>query len=331
MRSKKNKTSEISISEEELLPVVKDSSDLLNSIEKNKEEIQDLYDKMITSEDPSSLEREVEANLQSYKKVSTNLRKSYQHIIGMSDELSARWKDIKKGKKRKHKVVVPPNGAIDLAEKKLNHFAKGLNIYKLLLICYIGSFAGVIIELIWCFLRHGYFESRAGLVYGPFNLLYGVGAVCLSLALYKFRNKGRWISFIGGFIVGSVVEYFCSWWQETLFGSTSWDYSAVPFNINGRICLLYSVFWGILGVVWMKIIYPWMVKWILKIPSKFGKVITWVIFAFFIVNIAVTLVSVFRWSQRIDGVAPSNAFWEFIDTRFPNERMSKIFANMNFN
>ena len=93
-----------------------------------------------------------------------------------------------------------------------------------MLVCFVGSFAGVVVESIWCILRHGYLESRAGLVYGPFNLLYGVGALTLTLALYRFRNRGRWLSFLGGMLVGSVVEYICSWGQELILGSRSWVY-----------------------------------------------------------------------------------------------------------
>lgn len=102
-------------------------------------------------------------------------------------------------------------------------------------------------------------------------MLYGVGAASLSIILYRFRNRGKWLSFLGGFVVGSVVEYVCSWLQEVLFGSRSWDYSRVPFNINGRICLLYSLFWGALGIFWIKDIYPFMAKWILKLPNRAGK------------------------------------------------------------
>lgn len=184
-----------------------------------------------------------------------------------------------------------------------------MNIYKILLVCFIGSFAGVVVELLWCLLTNGYLESRSGLVYGPFNLLYGVGAVALSLCLYKFRNRGSWISFIGGFFVGSIVEYVCSWGQELLFGSRSWDYSYMPFNINGRICLLYSVFWGILGVIWIKKIYPRMAKAILKIPNNIGKIVTWILVVFFVFNGFMSAVSMFRY---VLGISPS----EYIKRKF---------------
>ena len=167
-------------------------------------------------------------------------------------------------------------------------------------------------------------------MYGPFNLLYGVGAVALTVCLYRFRNHSSWISFLGGMIVGSVVEYICSFGQEALFGSRSWDYSHMPFNLGGRICLLYSVFWGLLGVLWIKDIYPRIAKWILKIPNRGGKIVTWLLVVFFACNAFMSAVSMYRWSRRMDAVPPANAFEVWIDERFPNERMQKIYANMEF-
>lgn len=303
---------------------------LLDSLSNAEQEIQQFYEELTAADAPEQLEEEVYSKLRTIKRTHNNILKATHHCISMGDELNARWQDITRGKKRKVLINAPANSLIDMEESKSNHFAQGLGMYKLMLVCFIGSFAGVVIEMLWCLLTRGYIESRAGLVYGPFNLLYGFGAVALSLALYKFRNKGKWISFLGGFLVGSLVEYFCSWWQEAFFGSRSWDYSRMPFNINGRICLLYSIFWGILGILWIKVLYPWMAKLILKIPNRVGKVMTWLFIIFLAVNAVVTLIAVFRWSQRPELPEPTSPFWALIDARFPNERMERIFANMQF-
>lgn len=310
--------------------IEKESLTFLDASARTAEDMQNYYIKM--SEQPFSdkMDEEIGQKLDSFERTSSNILKAYIHLWNMNDELGARWKDLKKGRRKKFISAAPANAVIDLQESRLNHFAQGLNPYKLLLICFIGSFCGVIVELIWCLLRNGYIESRSGLVYGPFNLLYGVGAVALTLALYKFRNRGKWLSFLGGMLIGSLLEYICSFGQELVFGSRSWDYSAMPFNINGRICLLYSVFWGFLGILWMKNIYPRMAQVILKVPNKIGIAVTWITLVFFVVNSAVTCVSVFRWSQRIEGVSAENSFWEFVDDRFPDERMERIFANMEF-
>lgn len=312
------------------------SEAVLASIDQAAPELQEYYVRLAQeaqqSEQPSqSLDAEVQKEIDTLKRTSGNLSQALQATSKLEDELSARFFDMRTSRDRKWYLPNPPaNGSIDLEEQQSHHFARGINLYKLLLVCFVGSFAGVVVEVLWCLVRNGYIESRAGLVYGPFNLLYGAGAVVLTLALYRYRNRGYLLSFLGGMIVGSVVEYVCSWGQEALFSSRSWDYSNIPFNLNGRICLLYSVFWGVLGVLWIKDLYPRMAKWILKIPNKAGKILTWCLTAFLVVNAVVTCVAVARWSQRVQGEPAASSFWSFVDERFPDDRMERIFANMEF-
>ena len=309
----------------------RESDQILASVEKTAEELEIYYAQMVTGSGDGAKGAETEAMATALKNASKSLGKACLRVSEIRDELDARWHDLQNSKKKRKLLPAPPaNAMIDLTEGETRHFARGLNLYKLLWSCFIGSFAGVVVETLWCLVTNGYLESRAGLVYGPFNLLYGAGAVALTLCLYKFRNRGGWLSFLGGMVVGSVLEYVCSWGQELILGSRSWDYSHMPFNINGRICLLYSAFWGILGVLWIKDLYPRMAKWILKIPNKAGKIITWLLTVFFIINAFMSMVSLCRWTQRQNNVAPSNGFWEWIDERFPDERMERIYANMVF-
>ena len=273
----------------------------------------------------------VQQEVKDLKQTSAKLLGVHLRLKADADELETRLKDVKASKRKRIFIDPPPaNSVIDLEEQKAKHFAQGINFYKMFLVCFIGSFVGVIIEMLWCLIKNGYIESRAGLVYGPFNLLYGVGAVCLTLTLYQYRNRSSSISFLGGMIVGSIVEYVCSWGQELVLGSRSWDYSGMPFNLNGRICLLYSIFWGILGVLWIKNIYPRMAKWILKIPNRIGKIMTWLLLIFMVVNILVTSLALARWTGRIQEKSASNGIEEWLDEHFPDERMQNIFANMEF-
>lgn len=325
---KKIKYKEQSVKPEEMSDIEKESLRLTEVATETQTEMSAFYTQML-QEDFDETEAQKKSN--SLKRATANIVRALSQTYIVSDELNARWNDIRKQRK-KHKLIpsTPANATIDYSESSSSHFAKGVNMYKLLLICFVGSFVGVVIEMLWCLITNGYIESRSGLVYGPFNPLYGGGAVVLTVCLYRFRNRGSWISFLGGMVVGSVVEYVCSWGQELVFGSRSWDYSNIPFNINGRICLLYSVFWGFLGILWIKNIYPRMAKWILKIPNRIGKTITWILVVFFVFNAVMSGLSLYRWSQRLKEVAPSNSFWEFIDERFPDERMEKVYANMEF-
>lgn len=307
-------------------PLEEQSRQLLQNVNDLEKELDPYYERLLKEE----LSSEAVSKARSYKRAAEDLKKAAKKTYRLEDELGARAKDIEKQRKKHLLSSTPSNASIDLKERENHHFAEGLNFYKLMLIFFIGCFTGVVIETLWCLLTRGYFESRAGLVYGPFNLVYGIGALVLSLCLYKFRNRGSWISFLSSILVGSVVEYGCSWVQELMFGTRSWDYSNMPFNINGRICLLYSIFWGILGVFWIKTLYPRISRLILKIPNKIGKIVTWIVTVFMVINIAVSGIAVMRWGQRVRGAEPSNEFWEFIDERFPDERMERIYANMDF-
>ena len=75
------------------------------------------------------------------------------------------------------------------------------------------------------------------------------------LSLRYFRKNYNTL-FIGGCIVGSVTEYLVSWIGEMILHVKWWDYSNIPFNINGRICLLYAIFWGFLGLYLMISLNP---------------------------------------------------------------------------
>ena len=71
----------------------------------------------------------------------------------------------------------------------------------------------------------------------------------MTLMLYRYRNRSASISLIGGMAVGSIIEYVLSWAQEALFGSTSWDYSSMPMNLLGQICLPFSLLWILVGII----------------------------------------------------------------------------------
>lgn len=285
----------------------------------------------LTEKEKVKLYKDIDREIKRLNKLADSYKEAHKHLVEASDELSTRLKDTERSNKKHFGIKnAPANGTIDFKEEQQMHFARGINFYKLFLIFFTGSFVGVLIELIWCYLRNGYLESRSGLVYGPFNLVYGIGALVLTLALYKYRNRSWTFSFLGGFITGSVVEYFCSYFQELLFGSTSWDYSNIPFNLNGRICLLYSVFWGLLGILWIKKIYPRIASWILAIPDKAGKIAVWVLCVFIVFNSAVSGLAVYRWAERTNNKAPSNQLEVILDNRFPDERLEKIYANLSF-
>lgn len=221
---------------------------------------------------------------------------------------------------------------IEQEETQRKKFARGMNFYKLFWIFFIGCFLGVVIETVWCLVKRGHYESRVGLIYGPFNLVYGFGALAMAVGLHWLRKKRKLYIFLGGFVTGSVVEYVCSFVQEKMFGSVSWDYSALPFNLSGRINLLYSVFWGLLAILWIKILYPLLSLLIMKIPDRVGKILTYALLVFLIFDTLMSALAVIRWQARISGRAggATSVIWKFFDEHYPNKKMKRIYPNMKF-
>lgn len=210
-------------------------------------------------------------------------------------------------------------------EKKI--FAKGLCFDKLVWIFAISSLIGYCIEEIWCLIKNGYFESRKSLVYGHLSVIYGMGAVILTLALNRFSGDSFFKIFLVAFLTGTLTEYIASLGQEIVFGSVAWDYSGVPLNINGRVCIPYSLFWGILGYVWIKFIYPFMSTVIEKIPYRTGKIITACFLIYFIFDCFMSASAGLRMVARANGKGARNSFEKFLDRRFTDERMHNIYAN----
>lgn len=207
-------------------------------------------------------------------------------------------------------------------------FASGTNFYKLFWVFFIGCFLGVVIETIWCLLRSGHIESRTGLIYGPFNLVYGLGALLMTITLVRFTGyRDLWI-FLAGAIIGGVFEYICSFVQEKLFGTVSWDYKNFPLNLHGRINLLYCFFWGLLALVWVKDLYPKMALLIEKIPNAYGKPLTWLCLVFMVFNTIMSSCVVYRMSERQRNIPPTNSFWRYIDTHYDDARVKRIYPNM---
>lgn len=202
-----------------------------------------------------------------------------------------------------------------------------LTFNELVWIFFISCEVGWAVETLWCLIKHGYIESRQSLVYSHLSVAYGMGAVILTLVLFKLRESKLINIFLVSFIAGTVTEYICSLGQEILFGSVAWDYSNVPLNINGRVCLLYSLFWGVLGIAWIKGIYPLLSKFVSKIPKKFSQIFVICFAIFFIFDAALSGAAAFRMDQRDAGVPADNVIAEYLDNNFDDERMHKIYAN----
>ena len=207
-------------------------------------------------------------------------------------------------------------------------FAAGIGFYKLFWLFLIGAFVGDLIETVFVWGTSGVLMSRSSLLYGPFSVVWVLGAAILTVVLRGLMDKSDRYIFVGGALMGGVYEYMCSVVTEKLCGKAFWDYSKIPFTLNGRINLLYWVFWGIAAVVWVKEVYPRISALIEKIPMKVGKVLTWVLVVLLAVDVALSCMALGRMDQREKGIPATNAVQQFLDEQYPDEYLTQRYQNM---
>lgn len=207
-------------------------------------------------------------------------------------------------------------------------FAKGVCLDKLIWVFIICAFLGDLIETVFCRITGGVWMSRSSVIYGAFSIVWGLGAVILTVVLQRFAGREDRYVFIAGSVLGGVYEYVCSVFTEVFFGTTFWDYSDMPFNIGGRTNLLYCIFWGILSVVWVKIIYPKLSGGIEKLPAVGAKIATWALIVLMGCDALISAGAMMRYVSRQEGAAPENAVEEFLDVNYPDARIEKVWPNM---
>ncbi|MBO5246733.1 MAG: putative ABC transporter permease [Eubacterium sp.] len=124
------------------------------------------------------------------------------------------------------------------------------------------SVMGWIYESIFCTLKSGKWQNR-GFLYGPMCPIYGVGATLMTfimdmVGLHGMTELVWWQIFLIAFFGSMILEYVTSYALEKLFHAYWWDYSGVPFNVNGRICLPASIGFGVAGLLVVYILAPFM-------------------------------------------------------------------------
>ena len=251
--------------------------------------------------------------------------RQWNHRVAVWTQRFSRW-IISRVERRMEKAYPVIFEATEQIAKQ-GTFAEGCGFYKLFWLFFIGAVLGDFTETIFCRITAGEWMSRSSLVWGPFSIVWGLALVFATVLLYKDREKPDRHIFIAGTLLGGAYEYICSVFTEIAFGKVFWDYSKIPFNLGGRINLLYCFFWGIAAVLWIKLLYPHFSRWIEKIPVLWGYVLTWTLAVFLAVNMAVSVMALVRYERRAAGDLADSAWERIMDEHFDDNRMEKIYPN----
>ena len=104
-----------------------------------------------------------------------------------------------------------------------------------------------------------------GFLSGPWLPIYGIGGIMLELLFHKWRDRPI-MTFVSSMVLCTVLEYLAGWYLELTWGVKWWDYSGMPLNLHGRICLMSSLLFGLGGMLLVWVISPLFYSLYRKVP-----------------------------------------------------------------
>lgn len=205
-----------------------------------------------------------------------------------------------------------------------------INYQTLFWLFMLGSIAGFLVEGVCHIFKAGFWENHSAVVWGPFCIIYGVGAIAVYVLSCGLLTQGRFQKFSVFALSGAIIEYFASLFQEICFGSVSWDYHDHFMNIGGRVSLQMALFWGVLGLLFMESIFPVVNHALFRMQGRGLTVACTVLSIFMAINLIVSIAAVSRWRQRQNDIPSTSTIGTTLDGYFSDEVMTRLYPNMRF-
>ena len=202
----------------------------------------------------------------------------------------------------KDKINDTLNDIGQYADSKQKKKICGVSLRRIFGYIIVYSFLGYVVEVLYGLITKGVIESRQSFIYGPFCAIYGVGAVLMLLSLKKVNKKNRILNFLIAGVVGCALEYLVSWFGETFMHVKWWDYSDYFLNVNGRVCLYFGLFWGLLGLILLEQLNPRVDALIETIKKRHSKAMQNVIVilanVFLVIDCTLTIIAMDLFQTR---------------------------------
>lgn len=194
----------------------------------------------------------------------------------------------------------------------------------------IGSVLGVIVEGCWCWFRYGRWRTHVVSLWGPFNIVYGIGIAVFYIG-DSLLYQESWLVRVAAFaLAGSLVEYLCGLVIRLGIRMKAWDYRSHFLNIQGLISFKMTLMWGALGVVFDRFLFRPLERVLTYITGTAWGLACAGLSAFMVINLSCTAVCIIRWANRHRGKPPMNRISQWIDKTYPDSWMKKRFCNWRF-
>ena len=212
-------------------------------------------------------------------------------------------------------------------------YAEGICFPKLFWLFFLGSIFGAYYEQILNLFIHYHYhhefvwQLRRGVIYGPISPVYGMGAVLFTILLLR-KPKSNFKTFLHGALIGGFFEYIISFLQETFLGTISWDYSQEFLNINGRTTIPFMIVWGLLALLFAKIVYPILSRIIEYFPDYFSRVFTRICVVLLLLDFTISWGALARQMFRLRGYEPISFVGKFFDRYYGDEVLKKYYTTI---
>ena len=127
---------------------------------------------------------------------------------------------------------------------------------------------------------------NTGFLTGPLCPIYGTAALFMTVLLYNNFSDRPLLIFLLGMVVCDAVEFVTSWLMEKLFHARWWDYTYEFLNIQGRICIKHTLYWGVISIAFVMVLHPSVDALLHRIPAQYYGVVVAVIMAVFLLDVA---------------------------------------------
>lgn len=193
----------------------------------------------------------------------------------------------------------------------------------------LSSFAGVLLEGLFCLFRYGHWETHVVSLWGPFCIIYGIGAVGCYMGHALLGQKKKWVQFMAYSFVGFFVELICGSALEYGLSMRAWDYSQHYMNIHGHVSMQMTMAWGFIGIVFSQLA-PWLDEMLSLLENRTMDMACTALSVFMAVDLFMTAAAVGRWSRRHFEIPASGGMDLWIDENYPDEFMEKRFCEWRF-
>ena len=164
-----------------------------------------------------------------------------------------------------------------------------------------AAFIGERLEVLYVWSATGVVMSRSSLLYGPFSLVWGLGAVMVTWCLWPFRYRGPWVLLLTGGLLGGGFEYVASAAGEAMFHRIFWDYSYMPFHLEGRTNLLFALLWGLGAVLWIYRGFPALTALTDRLPPRVERTVLQVLSLLLAADTVLSAAAMLRMEERREG------------------------------